>query len=54
MVNITVQYRDGGKDVFLDVASHCVDNGMLIIEDTKNRFVHIIINVITFFKVEEV
>lgn len=54
VTNITVQYRDGGKDFFPNIASHSVNNRMIIIEESNNRFVHIIFDVITFFVVKEV
>jgi len=54
MINITVKYRDGGEDFFPGIISHSAKGGVLIIEDVRNRFVHIILDVITFFTVEEV
>lgn len=54
MVNITIQYRDGGKDFFPNIASHSVNDRILVIEESNNRFVHIVFDTVTFFVVEEV
>ena len=54
MVNITVQYRDGGEDKFYNVEGSSCKDGVLTIEVTSRVTVNIILSAITFFKVEEV
>ena len=54
MVNITVQYRDGGSDTFLNVIGSSCRNGILIIEESNYRTVSIVLDVITFWTKKEV
>ena len=54
MVDIVVQYRDGGEDRFYNVANSSCRNGILMIEESNGRTVCIVLDVITFWTKEEV
>ena len=54
MVDIVVQYRDGGEDRFYNVIGSSCRNGILIIEESNGRTVCIVLSVITFWTKEEV
>ena len=54
MVDIVVQYRDGGEDRFYNVIDSSCRNGILIIEESNCRTVSIVLSVITFWTKEEV
>lgn len=54
MVDLTVQYRDGGKDVYCNIVGSHVEKGLLVIEESNHRIACITLGVITFFAKEEV
>ena len=54
MVDVTIQYRDGGKDFFGNVVGSSIQDRVFVIEESNHTKVFIVLGVITFIRVEDV